>query len=238
MRLLRKIFILSLSPLWLYGLTRGVAANIELLPLINKIKKLNTIIDIGSNKGQFILLILKFFPKIKIYSFEPIKEFFEKQKNLFNFRGNILFFNYGIGSKNKNLNFFITERADSSSFLTINKLGSYNNDYLVKEKRNIKIRNLDQILKNKNLKKPALIKIDVQGFELEVLKGAKQILTKVDYILLEVSKNRMYHKQPIEREIVNFLKRKKFKPSKALQWLKIKNTNFMQRDILFERNDN
>lgn len=237
MRLLKKIFILSLSTLWLHGIIRGVAANIELLPLINKIKKLNTIIDIGSNKGQFILLILKFFPKLKIYSFEPIKELLDKQKNIFNLRENIFFFNYGIGSKNKNLNFFITERTDSSSFLKINTSGNYNNDYFVKEKRNIKIRNLDQILKNKNLTKPILIKIDVQGYELEVLKGAKQILSKVDYILLETSKNRMYNKQPIEREIVNFLRRKKFRSLKALPWLKIKNTKFMQRDILFERKD-
>ena len=70
MRLLKKIFLLSLSPLWICGLIKGVAANIELLPLINKIKKLNTVIDIGSNKGQFILLCLKFFPKIKIYPCE------------------------------------------------------------------------------------------------------------------------------------------------------------------------
>ena len=119
--------------------------------------------------------------------------------------------------------------------MKINKSGNHNNDYFVKEKRNIKIRNLDQILKNKNLIKPLLIKIDVQGFELEVLKGAKQILSKVDYILLEVSKSRMYNKQPIEREILDFLKKNKFKPLKALKWLKIENTNFMQRDILFER---
>ena len=121
--------------------------------------------------------------------------------------------------------------------MKINTSGNYNNDYFVKEKRNIKIRNLDQILKNKNLTKPILIKIDVQGYELEVLKGAKQILSKVDYILLETSKNRMYNKQPIEREIVNFLRRKKFRSLKALPWLKIKNTKFMQRDILFERKD-
>ena len=79
--------------------------------------------------------------------------------------------------------------------MTINSSGNYNNDYFVKEKRNIKIRNLDQILKKKKLIKPILIKIDVQGFELEVLKGAKQILSKVDYIILETSKNRMYNKQ-------------------------------------------
>ena len=237
MRLIKKILKLSQSSLWSYGLLNGVAANIELLPLVYKLKKLNTVIDIGSNKGQFILLILKFFPKVKIYSFEPIKELLERQKNLFNFQRNIFFFNYGIGSKNKNLNFFITKKTDSSSFLTINKSGNYNNDYFVKEKRNIKIRNLDKILKNQNLTKPLLIKIDVQGFELEVLKGAKQILPKVDYILLETSKNRMYNKQPIEKEIVNFLRRKKFKSSKALKWSKIKNTKFMQRDILFEKKD-
>ena len=133
------------------------------------------------------MLILKFFPKLKIYSFEQY-ELLDKQKNIFNLRRNIFFFNCGIGSKNKNLNFFITERTDSSSFLTINSSWNYNNDYFVKEKRNIKIKNLDQILKKKKLIKPILIKIDVQGYELEVLKGARQILSKVDYILLEVSK--------------------------------------------------
>ena len=235
MKFLKKIFILSQSFLWIYGLFRGVAANIELLPLIKKIKKINTIIDIGSNKGQFVLLCFKYFPKAITYSFEPIKELVKKQKNFLHFKKKIFFFNCGIGSKNKDLNFLITKRTDSSSFLTINKLNNYNNDYFVKEKRNIKIRKLDQILKNKKLKKPILVKIDVQGYELEVLKGAKKILSNIDFLLLEVSKNRMYNKQATEKEITNFLKNKKFKISKSLEWSKIKNTKFMQRDILFKR---
>ena len=237
MKFLKKIFILSQSFLWIYGLFRGVAANIELLPLIKKIKKINTIIDIGSNKGQFVLLCFKYFPKAITYSFEPIKELVKKQKNFLHFKKKIFFFNCGIGSKNKDLNFLITKRTDSSSFLTINKLNNYNNDYFVKEKRNIKIRKLDQILKNKKLKKPILVKIDVQGYELEVLKGAKKILSNIDFLLLEVSKNRMYNKQATEKEITNFLKNKKFKISKSLEWSKIKNTKFMQRDILFEKNE-
>ena len=200
MRFLKKIFILSQSFLWIYGLFRGVAANIELLPLIKKIKKINTVIDIGSNKGQFVLLCFKYFPKAIIYSFEPIKELVKKQKNFLHFKNKIFFFNCGIGSKNKDLNFLITEKTDSSSFLTINKLNNYNKDYFVKEKRNIKIRKLDQILKNKKLKKPILVKIDVQGYELEVLKGAKKILSNIDFLLLEVSKNRMYNKQATEKK--------------------------------------
>ncbi len=127
---------------------------------------------------------------------------------------------------------------DSSSFLTINKSDNFNKNYSVKEKRSIKIRQLDQILKNKILIKPTLIKIDVQGYELEVLKSAKKILSKTDFILLEVSKNKMYNKQPLEREIINFLKKKNFIIKKKSNWIKIKNTKFMQRDILFKRKIN
>ena len=238
MRFIKKIFILFQNFLWCYGLFKGVAANIELLPLIKKIKKINTLIDVGSNKGQFILLCIKFFPNLLIYSFEPIKEALIKQKNLLSFKNNIYFYNTGIGNKNKIINFFITNRADSSSFLTINKSKNYNKNYYVKEKRKIKIQKLDQILKNKKLIKPVLIKIDVQGFELEVLKGSKKILPNIDYLLLEVSKNQMYNKQAIELEIINFLKKEKFRIMESSKWKKINNTEFMQRDILFKRKIN
>ncbi len=238
MRFIKKIFILFQNFLWCYGLFKGVAANIELLPFIKKIKNINTLIDVGSNKGQFVLLCIKFFPNLLIYSFEPIKEALIRQKNLLNFKNNIYFYNTGIGNKNKIINFFITNRADSSSFLTINKSKNYNKNYYIKEKRKIKIQKLDQILNNKKLIKPVLIKIDVQGFELEVLKGSKKTLPNIDYLLLEVSKNQMYNKQAIELEIINFLKKEKFIIMESSKWKKINNTEFMQRDILFKRKIN
>lgn len=238
MRFIKKISILFQNFLWCYGVFKGVAANIELLPFIKKIKKINTLIDVGSNKGQFILLCIKFFPNLLIYSFEPIKEALIKQKNLLSFKNNIYFYNTGIGNKKKKINFFITNRVDSSSFLTINKSKNYNKNYYVKEKRKIKIQKLDQILNNKKLIKPVLIKIDVQGFELEVLKGSKKILPNIDYLLLEVSKNQMYNKQAIEIEIINFLKKEKFRIMVSSKWKRINNTEFMQRDILFKRKIN
>ncbi len=92
MKLLKKIFVLFQNFLWIYGLLNGVAASFELSPFLRKIKKINTLIDIGSNKGQFILLCLKFFPSLTIYSIEPIKEILERQRNFFKFRKSIFFF--------------------------------------------------------------------------------------------------------------------------------------------------
>ena len=99
MILLKKIFILSKSKLWLYGLINGVAANIELLKLTESIKKLKTLIDVGSNKGQFMLLLEKLFPDISIFSFEPIKEEMQIQKKLFSFKNKIIFYDFAIGKK-------------------------------------------------------------------------------------------------------------------------------------------
>ena len=62
------------------GLYNNIAANIELEYLVNDLK-FETVIDVGSNKGQFILLVEKNFPNEKFfYSFEPITEILEKQK--------------------------------------------------------------------------------------------------------------------------------------------------------------
>ena len=235
MKLIKKFFLLIRYKMWIKGLLNGVAANVELLPLIHKIKRINTLIDVGSNKGQFILLSLKFFPDIKVFSFEPIKEILKKQKKFFKFYKKIIYYNLGIGSKNEYSNFFITNRIDSSSFLKINDSKNYNKNYNIIEKREIRIATLDKILKEQKLVRPILMKIDVQGYELEVLRGALKILKKIDYLILEVSKNKMYKKQPIENEVLKFLKKNSFIILGQEKWTRIINTSFDQRDILLKR---
>ena len=84
MFLLKKIFLLINNKLWFQGLINGVAANVELLILVKSIKKIKTLIDVGSNKGQFMLLLERYFPNIHMFSFEPIKEELDKSKKLFN----------------------------------------------------------------------------------------------------------------------------------------------------------
>ena len=226
-----KLLKLIRCKLWIKGLFNGIAATIE---HENIIKNTNpeTIIDIGSNKGQFILLIEQLFPNKIIHSFEPIKEILEKQKKFFNYKKEIFFYNFALGSYPSTKEFFVTQRMDGSSFFKINSDITQNINYKIKDQRNIQIKTLDEMMLNQKVIQPILIKIDVQGFELEVLKGSEKILKKTSYLLIEVSEKEMYQNQPVQDEIIAFLKDRNFH---ILKQSLATNTpaNVMQKDILF-----
>ena len=235
MKFIKKILNLCRCKLWFKGMLSGITATIELEKLVKDIRAPETIIDIGSNKGQFILLMEKLFPNKTVYSFEPIREMINKQKKFFEYKKNIIFHNLALGSSITSKDFLITNRMDSSSFLKIAQDNNESKNYLIKEKRNIKVSTLDEILIDKKIARPIFIKMDVQGYELEVLKGSNNLLKIADYLLLEVSENEMYQNQPTEKIIIEYLKDLNFNIFKANDWLNIKNTNFNQRDVLFYR---
>ena len=70
MNKVKKIIKCVLNPQFFNSYINFVSPLFELEPLLNKIGNINTIIDIGSNKGQFSILARSFFPSSKIYSFE------------------------------------------------------------------------------------------------------------------------------------------------------------------------
>ena len=213
------------------GLLSNIAANIELEDLVKDLQ-FETVFDIGSNKGQFILLIEKIFKEEKFfYSFEPITEILNKQKKFFSNKKNILFFNFALGDKFEKKILNITKRKDSSSFLQINIIK--NNDHKIEEKREITIKPLDQIIDIENIVKPILLKIDVQGYEFEVLKGSNNILKQSKYIITEVSENEIYKGQHLANQITKYLNDINFKATKETKPYRIPGTRFSQKDILF-----
>ena len=228
-----KLFKLSRSKLWRKGFLNGIAATIE---LENMIKSINPepIVDIGSNKGQFILLIEQLFPNRIIHSFEPLLEVLEIQRKFFNYNKNIFFYNFALGNASSVKKFFITKRKDSSSFFKINENENKSKYYEIINENNIQIKTLDEVLINWEIKKPILMKIDVQGYELEVLKGSENMLKKIEYILVEVSENEMYKGQPLSNEIIKFLQDRNYQILKQNLSTAIDKTNFIQKDILFQ----
>ena len=104
-----KLLKLFLNKTTRKGLYHNIPATIELEELLIGLE-LDTVIDVGSNKGQFILLMEKLYKNIKIFSFEPIKEVYQKQKDFFSKNKNIEIFNFALGSKKKDAVLNITKK--------------------------------------------------------------------------------------------------------------------------------
>ncbi len=204
----------------------------ELEELIKDLNDIKTVIDIGSNKGQFSILTRYYFPKSKIYSFEPQNHILSIQKKNFLHDKNIKFFQMGLGNEKSNKKFYVTNREDSSSFLE--PKNKHINTYQVKNFKNIKINKLQNIIKKNKFKKKVLVKLDVQGFELEVLKGAKKLLPNIDYIITEISYQNIYKNQVTGGNLNLFLKKNNFVKVKNINITKFDKKLF-QSDALFVR---
>ena len=227
-----KLFNLLSNKTTRRGLFHNIPATIELEELLVGLE-LDTVIDIGSNKGQFILLVEKMFNNVKILSFEPIKEVYLKQKKFFSKNKNIDIFNFGLGAKKKDVILNISKKNDSSSILKIKYPNQLSKKFEIIENRKISIKTLDEILSTFNLKKNILIKLDVQGYELEVLRGANEILSRIKYIIIEIAENQFYKDQETNNSIINYLNQKNFEILKSCNHFKIEEINYSQKDFLF-----
>lgn len=208
-----------------------VSPSYEHLEVFKK-KKISTFIDIGANKGQFSLLANQLYPKAIIYAIEPLEYEYGILKRIFQNKHNINLFNLAVGNKNTRLNIFITKKRDSSSLLlpTNLQLDFFSKNYLYQKKK-VLVRKLNIILKKKKLKKKVFLKIDTQGYELEILKSFN--LEKfVDYIYLEASSLELYKKQPTFKQIKAYLEKKKFKHIKSYNVIE-HGDKLLQGDFLF-----
>ena len=167
----------------------------------NKIFKKIIIFDVGANIGQSIKRFKAIAPNSIIYSYEPINTFFEILKKNFS-RNDIFLNNKAVGSKiqKKIINEY---PLGASSFLNMNfQVPTIKKRYYewikrepkIFKKQETSVTTINKEFKIKNLKKIHILKIDVQGYEMNVLKGAIICLKNhlIDFIQIEVTLGKMY----------------------------------------------
>jgi FkbM family methyltransferase len=149
------------------------------------------ILDIGANNGDTVISALKTFPKAKIICFEPVKETFEKLiGNLSPFKEKIIFFNAGLSSQTGKAKINITSSSGANSIEPqAHYHKSFNPGIREHSSEEIQILRLDDIYKKDfPLQYVDIVKIDVEGHEIEVLKGGAEFFsTCVDIIIIEIS---------------------------------------------------
>lgn len=227
MHKINKIFNCLLNLKYINAYLKLICPLFELKDIFKETRHIENIIDVGSNKGQFSLLARIYYPRCLIYSFEPQYKYIRIQKKIFH--TNIKFFNFCLGAKNHTMILNVTEKEDSSSLLKPNILNE--SIYKIKQKIKVKIKTLDFLLSKKKLNN-SMMKIDVQGFEYQVLKGSLKSLKKIKYIILELSSKNIYQKQSGKKKILSLLKKKNFRLIKIYNKKQIAQ-NIYQYDYFF-----
>ena len=136
----------------------------------------STFIDVGSHKGEVLELALKISKKGKHFAFEPIPYLFHKLNDKYGTKCEVL--NYGLSDQKKQSSFqHVTTNPAYSGI----KKRTYPKEEQV-ETIQIQLDTLDNQLKQHD--RVDMIKIDVEGAELEVLRGAKKIIEKFHPIIV------------------------------------------------------
>lgn len=139
----------------------------------------------------------------KIIVFEPLSKNFDiLSQSLQNVNADIEGYQVALGSeKGTALMYLSSNDAQSSSILKPKEHLEHHPDVLFDGTENVEVNILDDY----DIGKVNFINIDVQGYELEVFKGAKETLKKIDYIYCEVNRGELYEGNPMIEEIDSFL---------------------------------
>ena len=203
-----KLFNLIQYPILWRFIPNKIIPSFEHLEVLKNIEKINSLIDCGSNKGQFAILIYALY-RIKNYlSFDPIIFPEMVHKFLKNREVNVQHEKIALSNEKRNANFYITERKDSSSLKkTIEKSYTFCPDVFYKKTISVEVKMLDSYINLiSKLPPPIALKIDVQGSEYELLLGAENTLRFVDFLFVEISYESLYQDTSPNYKIFDFLK--------------------------------
>lgn len=236
LRLFNVLVVAKQSPFSIFKNGFSIAST-ELLHNISEYcSEVNTVIDVGANKGQFALAASRAFPKANVYSFEPLPEIYLALKKNIKNTNQIQTFNLALGSKSGKIDFYKNEYSHASSALPISDFHRKNLLGVDKaEVIQVPIERLDNVGLTFELSSPVLLKLDVQGFEKEVLLGCEHLLAKVDYLLFEASFIPMYDGEPTFEEMHEFVKSLGYQIVSPVNMLQTKNLKILQLDMLYKR---
>jgi FkbM family methyltransferase len=241
LRLLIKFLEILNTPGALLALIQWKKFSFSSYKIINRAKLFSinpkTVIDVGANEGQFTVACSKLFENVNIYPIEPSQKVALKLKNNV---GNLASQNViitAVGDYIGYANFNVNSDSQVSSLLDLGKerVQYFPHSYVM-DKVEVPITTLDELFAKKVLEKPIMLKIDVQGAEDLVIKGARQILNQIDWVLIEVSFGRLYKGEKSFNLIVEMMAECGFKFLKPLNFhTSPKTLEIIEMDALFKK---
>jgi len=173
------------------------------------------ILDIGSNRGFFTYHYSKMAKKGFVYSFEPIPGTFELQKKLLNFFhiNNYKVFNLALSDKVGNIEMILPRQGHFPEDLCATiKTENVEKSFANFETINTACETLNNIISKEKIERIDFIKMDVEGAEFLVLKGAEKALNLRPIIFMEMIDRHFIKFGYYKEDIITFMKNMNFEP--------------------------
>lgn len=186
------------------------------------------IFDVGANVGQTLQQFKNIWPKAEIHCFEPIPQFYDQLFENSKMYDNVSCYNHGFSDvNNENVKFYYHEvqpmlsgiyklNANSKDSVAINEpdLAGVSKDEFLKNSNqeiSVKMHKLDTFTGYWGIENIDILKLDTQGSESKILKGAKKTLESTSIVLTELNFYDLYSKSLSFYDIEKYLKPAGFK---------------------------
>tara|TARA_A100001015_G_scaffold270605_1_gene323318 strand:+ start:54 stop:740 length:687 start_codon:yes stop_codon:yes gene_type:complete len=194
------------------------------------------IIDIGAHKGEFLESMLKIKKVKSFYAFEPQKNIFKELSERFDKNKKVTLFNCAMDKEISNKKLKINKISMKSSLAEVNENSFYLKfiNFLAQSQSSfvgeyeVKTTTVDKIFGNINLQK-TLLKIDVEGFEMNVIEGSQMKLGEISFVMLE-NQFGNHFKNNNFKDITKFLSERNFMICKKFLF-----PTLHYQDVLFKR---
>ena len=208
------------------------------LSTIGPIYQPHTILDVGSNHGWFFHCWKDWCPEARIHAFEPRVEAAQKAIELYGDDSELTVNQVAVGDKLGEAEFNVLEGSKvASSFLEHDQKTWDAVAFKTGEitSRRVPIVTIDDYCSEQGIDSVYLMKIDVQGFEMNVLRGAEKSLSFIDHIFVESGIQSLYHDAPNFTDVFRFMKDHDYHLMGMRTWHR-GNHVLMETDMLFRRN--
>jgi FkbM family methyltransferase len=191
---------------------------------------INFILDVGAYKGLFSELALSVFPDAFIYMIEPLDgveadllKFCKKHPNTKHLK-------LAVGSADSVQHLQIAEKLACSSFYQVQNRNP--------DSQKVYLKTIDTLIEEGQIMIPEIVKIDVQGYELEVLKGASKLFDVTELFIIEVSLQKKEERVPLMGDIISFMAERSYVIYDFSGFLRHKEDgSLFECDVCFVRKD-
>ena len=193
-------------------------------------------IDVGSNRGQFAVFARQRWPNARLLCFEPLLGPRKVLTRITEKLGNSRVLPYALSDESGEAEMHVTRSDDSSSLLAVTRrqIEAFP-DTVEVDQVAVDVRRLDELISIADVSHPILMKIDVQGAELDVLRGASGLLDAVRDILIECSLAELYAGQPLLDDAIHFARDRGFRVIGVSPPSRAPDGTPLQLDVLFSR---